>query len=132
MSDQPTRTEADIVPVDQAVGGDADNPGITQPVTQDEIDDILNNQTMPIEERQMRLEELRSRIGTRENADRGDDMSAIEMQLSEALGLLADGGHTYSTAEGVGMDPAGRADARSPDDERSLGRPDAVGTREPE
>ncbi|MEN3791494.1 hypothetical protein [Fulvimarina sp. MAC3] len=131
MSDQPTRTEADIVPVDQAVGGDADNPGIAQPVTQDEIDDILSNQAMTIEERQMRLEELRSRVGARQNADRGDEMSAIEMQLSEALGLLADGGHTYATAEGVGMDPAGRADARAPDDDRSLGGPDAAGTREP-
>lgn len=131
MSDQPTRTEADIVPVDQAVGGDGDNPGITQPVTQDEIDDILNNQTMPIEEREKRLQELRARIGVRENADRGDEMSAIEMQLSEALALLADGGHTYATAESLGMDPAERADARSPDDDRSLGAPDAAGTREP-
>ncbi|MDY8110377.1 hypothetical protein U0C82_14640 [Fulvimarina sp. 2208YS6-2-32] len=131
MANDQTRTEANILPIDQAIGGDADTQGIAQPVTQAEIDDVLNNPTLPIEERQKRLEEIRARIGSRENADRGDDMSAIEMQISEALGLLAGGGHTYATAESVGMDPASRADARSPDDDLSLGQPDAAGTREP-
>ncbi|RFC66280.1 hypothetical protein DYI37_02180 [Fulvimarina endophytica] len=131
MSDHPTRTEANILPVDQAIGGDADSPGIAQPVTQAEIDDLLNNSTLPIEERIRRLEEIRARIGARETIDRGDDTSMVESQINEALGLLADGGHTYATAEAVGQDPASRADARSPDDDRSLGAPDAAGTREP-
>ena len=127
MSDRPTPHQSDVLPVDQAVGGDADSPGIAQPVTQDEIDDILNDQTMPIEERQMRLEDIRNRLGVRESADRGSDMSALEYQIDEALSLLADGGHVYGTLEGAGIDPSERADTRSPDDDESLGAPDAIG-----
>ena len=37
-------------------------------------------------------------------------------QINEALGLLADGGHTYGTPESVGLDPEYRSDARAPDD----------------
>ena len=130
MSDRPTPHQSDVLPVDQAVGGDADSPGIAQPVTQDEIDDILNDQTMPIEERQMRLEDIRNRLGVRESADRGSDMSALEYQIDEALSLLADGGHVYGTLEGAGIDPSERADTRSPDDDESLGAPDAIGGRD--
>ena len=131
MSDTSGRTQSDIVPVDEEIGGNGDMPGISQPITQDVVDDILNDPSLLVEERQARLEELRRQIGARESADLGGDMSALELQLNEALNILAGGGHTYGGLEAAGMDPHDRADARSPDDDDSLGRPDAAGSREP-
>lgn len=105
-----------IIAADTEVGGDADQPGISQPVTQAEIDDILNSPDMLVEEKQARLEEIAQQVGYRETIDQGDEFHPLGLQISEALNLLAQGGHNYSTVEETGFDPEGRSDARSPDD----------------
>lgn len=105
-----------IIAADSDVGGDADQPGISQPITQAEIEDILNSPDMLIEEKQARLEELSQRVGYRETIDQGGDFDPLGQQISEALNMLAEGGHTYSAVEETGFDPEGRSDARSPDD----------------
>jgi len=116
MSDMHDHTESDVVPLDIEVGDDADQPGISQPVSQAEIDDILNSPDMPIEERQARLEDLAQRIGTRENIDLGNEFHPLEQQINEALNMIAEGGHTYGTLQSTGLDPDVRSDAHSPDD----------------
>lgn len=98
------------------VGEDDDRPGIAQPITQDEIDDILNNPAMTIEEKQARLAALAGQIDTRSEIDRGSEFEPLEMQIRDAITMLADGGHTYGEPESVGMDPDSRSDARAPDD----------------
>lgn len=105
-----------VIAADMDVGGDADQPGISQPITQAEIEDILNNPEMLVEEKQARLEELSQRVGYRETIDAGDEFNPLGMQISEALNLLADGGHNYSAVEETGFDPEGRSDAKSPDE----------------
>ncbi|UIJ72914.1 hypothetical protein [Aurantimonas sp. HBX-1] len=114
-----------ILAADIEVGGDADQPGISQPVTQAEIDDILNSPDMLVEEKQARLEELARQVGYRETIDQGDEFDPLGLQISEALNLLAQGGHNYSTVEETGFDPEGRSDARSPDDADWPEDPDA-------
>ena len=95
---------------------DADQPGIAQPISQDEVEDVLNDSQMPIEERVESLEAMARRLGTRDNLDRGDEFEPLREQINEALNLLATGGHTYGTLEGAGIDPDDRSDAQSPDD----------------
>jgi len=98
------------------VGADDDQPGIAQPVTQDEIDDILNNPAMTIEEKQARLASLAGQFDDRSDIDRGSEFEPLEMQVRDAIAMLAEGGHAYGTLESVGMDPDSRSDARAPDD----------------
>ncbi|MEX6506266.1 hypothetical protein [Jiella sp. M17.18] len=117
MSNTHDRSEGDVLPLDIAVGDDADQPGISQPVTQAEIDDILNDPDMLIEERQARLQELADRVGMRENIDRGDEFDPLMMQISEALNMVAAGGHTYGTLTGAGLDRDARSDARAADEQ---------------
>lgn len=106
-----------ILPVDAAVGDDGDAPGLSQPITQAEIDDVLNDTTMPIEERQARLEAYAAALGEREQIDRGGEFDPLRNQIAEALTLLAEGGHAYGTPEATGLDPQSRSDALSPDDD---------------
>lgn len=108
--------DSPVLPLDTAVGDDADTPGISQPFTQAEIEDLVNDTTMPIEERVERLHGMAETLGTREEMDRGGEFDPLIEQINEALGLLADGGHTYGTPESVGLDPEYRSDARAPDD----------------
>ncbi|MCB8838108.1 hypothetical protein [Aurantimonas sp. VKM B-3413] len=117
MSNTNDPSKAGVLPLDTAVGGDADQPGISQPVTQAEVDDILNDPDLLMEERQARLQELADRVGYRENVDRGEEFDPLEMQISEALNMLAQGGHTYGTLSGAGLDPENRADARAADEQ---------------
>ncbi|WP_244493664.1 hypothetical protein [Aureimonas sp. AU4] len=105
-----------VLATDSEVGDDDDPPGIAQPVTQAEIDDILNDPAMTIEEKQATLQRYADQIGARDDIDRGGDFHPLEMQIAEAIAMLAEGGHAYGDAESVGMDPESRSDARSPDE----------------
>lgn len=116
MSDPHNHTETDIIAVEEEIGDDDNQPGISQPVTQAEVEDILNSPGMTIEERQERLEELARQVGTRDVIDQGGEFDPLQQQISEALNMLAQGGHTYGTLEAAGLDPEARSDARSPDD----------------
>lgn len=106
-----------IAGLDDEVGTDGDQPGISQPVTQDELDDILNDPNLPLEERRAMLEAIASRIEAREAGDRGDEFAPLRQQIGSALTMLAEGGHIYGEAESVGLDPEYRSDARAPDDD---------------
>ncbi|MBB4002465.1 hypothetical protein [Aurantimonas endophytica] len=102
------------------VTGDADMSGVSQPVTEAEIEDIINSPDMLIEEKQARLEELSRRVGYREPVDEGEDFNPLGLQISEALNLLADGGHTYSAVDETDLDPEGPTGA--PEDENGSSR----------
>ncbi len=115
MSDT-QRFDRTLTGLNTEVGEDDDRPGISQPVTQDEIDDILSNTAMTIEEKQARLSALAGQMDIRETTDRGSEFEPLDMRIQDALSMLADGGHAYGTAESVGMDPESRSDARAPDD----------------
>jgi hypothetical protein len=106
------------------VTGDADMSDVSQPVTEAEIEDILNSPDMLIEEKQARMEELSRRVGYREPVDEGEDFNPLGLQISEALNLLADGGHTYSAVDETDLDPEGATGAPEvwPEDENGSSR----------
>lgn len=76
-----------------------------------EVTEILNDTTMPIAEKQQRLQELADSYGVAvlgPNADLDGDgeVSPLELQIAEAFGMLAEGGHSYRDEEGREDEPA--------------------------
>ncbi len=116
MSDLQNHRSSEVMASDTSTEAEADQPGIGGSVTQAEIDDVVNNVQMPIEERVERLKALTARLGTRANIDSGDEFDPLSAQISEAMNMLADGGHVYGTAGAAGLDTDGSSKVRSPDD----------------
>ena len=102
----------------------ADQPGIAQPYTQAEVEELLYGDDRPAGERLARLRELRDESAIRESGDWGDqDPAAILDELDRAIDELsatianADDGDDYADlAPPLDRDPADRLDALSPDD----------------
>lgn len=102
----------------------ADQPGIAQPYSQDEVADLLYGSDRPAHERLARLRELQAESAAREAADLGGaDPSALRSEVDRAIEELA--GSLDSTDENA--DFAGlaapldtnqddRLDAIAPDD----------------
>lgn len=86
-------------------------PSPSVPVTQSEIDALLNDDQMPVEERSARLQALAERAGV-ERTDEGT-VDPLLLQINEALGFLAGGGHSYAEHEA-----AEDSDERTIDGER--------------
>ena len=103
----------------------ADQPGIAQPYSQTEIEDLLYGDDRPASERLARLKELRDEAAIRESGDWGDqDPAAMLDELDRAIDELSatiangDDEQTYAgLATNFDNDPADRLDALSPDDE---------------
>ena len=80
-------------------GAGGDRTGDDRPVTQAEIDDIVNDIHMPIEERVVRLKALTDRLGTPPDSGQDAESDPLLAQLSEAMNMLAEGGHVFGTGE---------------------------------
>ncbi|MET3926873.1 hypothetical protein [Devosia sp. 2618] len=105
----------------------ADQPGIAQPYSQSEIEDLLYGDNRPAAERLARLRELRDESSIRESGDWGDqDPAAMLDELDRAIDELSASIANDEDSEdyaGLGTsfdnDPADRLDALSPDDEEA-------------
>ena len=105
----------------------ADTPGIAQPYSQSEIEDLLYGDDRPASERLARLKELRDEATIRESGDWGDqDPAAMLDELDRAIDELSatiangDDDETYAgLTTNFDNDPADRLDALSPDDEEA-------------
>jgi hypothetical protein len=103
----------------------ADQPGIAQPYTQSEVEELLYGDDRPASERLARLRELRDESAIRESGDWGDqDPASMLDELDRAIDELsatmanADDGNEYAgLATNFDNDPADRLDTMSPDDE---------------
>lgn len=112
-----------IVPQDTNFDN-ADQPGIAQPYTQAEVEDLLYGDDRPAAERLARLCELRDESAIRESGDWGDqDPAAMLGELDRAIDQLsatianADDNEDYAgLATNFDNDPADRLDTLSPDD----------------
>lgn len=102
----------------------ADQPGIAQPFTQDEIDDLLYGTDRPAAARLSRLRELREDMAARESGDfGGPDPASMLVEIDRAIEEISDmkgdaeAGDELAGLE-AGWDPgeAGRLDTLSPDD----------------
>ena len=103
----------------------ADQPGISQPFSQSEVEELLFGDDRPVEERLERLREIRSEAAARESADWGDeDPAALLDEIDRAIeALTTDMGDADDTADFANLsasfehDPSDHLEALSPDDE---------------
>jgi hypothetical protein len=102
-------------PVDMRAGGDADMPGIAQPVTSDDIQAILAA-PFSIEERKERLLQIRNDLQSRRHADGDNDMALLIAEVEGALEALGTNTGVETTRSYIGMDREERSDLRSPDE----------------
>ena len=103
----------------------ADQPGIAQPYTQTEVEELLYGGDRPAAERLARLHELRDESAIRESADWGDQdpaamLDELDRAIDELSAVIANGEEDNDfagLATTFDNDPADRLDALSPDDE---------------
>lgn len=102
----------------------ADQPGIAQPYTQAEVEELLYGDDRPASERLARLRELREESAIRESGDWGDQdpaamLEEIDRAIDELSATIANADDVEDYAElsaPLNRDPADRLDALSPDD----------------
>lgn len=102
----------------------ADQPGIAQPYSQTEVEELLYGNDRPASERLARLREMRDEQDIRESGDWGDqDPVALRDEIDRAIDELsatianADDMDDYADLDGaVDVDPSDHLDALSPDD----------------
>jgi hypothetical protein len=102
----------------------ADQPGIAQPYSQSEVEELLYGEDRPASERLARLRELRAESAARESADWGDEdpaalLDEIDRAIDELSASIANQDDTsgYNGLDTVfDADPADRLDALAPDD----------------
>ena len=112
-----TGSNGDVVGQDSEVGDDGDSPGIAQPLSQAEIDELLYGDDWPAALRLERLQEFREELRSREAGDFGtDDPASLLREVNAAIARLSRGG-------GEGMDPA--SVDHNPEDHRETLSPDS-------
>ncbi len=103
----------------------ADQPGIAQPYSQTEIEDLLYGDDRPASERLARLRELRDEAAVRESGDWGDQdpaamLEEIDRAIDELSATMANSDEMDDAYAGLETsydnDPDDRLDALSPDD----------------
>lgn len=89
----------DLVGQDMPIGNDGDTPGMAQPVSQTEVEELLYSDDWPIEERLARLRDMRRDIAEFEAPDYGDeDPLTLVRFIDDAITRL-------QRLTGEGMDP---------------------------
>ena len=96
----------------------ADQPGIAQPYSQAEIEDLLYGTDRPARERLARLKEIRAELGARESGDfGGHDPAALLAAIAGAIAQLRTDLDGDEALGAVTLEPAEHLHALSPDDE---------------
>ena len=62
----------------------------------DDIEEIPNRPTLWVEDQVSRIEDPRHRLGTGEELEVNEDYAPLKVQITNALSMLAEGGHTYA------------------------------------
>lgn len=103
----------------------ADQPGIAQPYTQTEVEELLYGEDRPASERLARLRELRNESAIRESGDWGGQdpasmLDELDRAIDELSAVIANGDDNNDfagLATTFDNDPNDRLDALSPDDD---------------
>lgn len=112
-----TNSNGDVVGQDTEIGEDDDVPGIGQPLSQTEIEELLYGDQWPAEARLQRLRAYRDELTSREAADFGaDDPHTLLREVESAIASL-------EAASGEEMDPA--SVDHNPGDHRETLPPDS-------
>ncbi|WP_375450120.1 hypothetical protein [uncultured Devosia sp.] len=104
----------------------ADQPGLAQPFSQAEVDELLYGTDRRVEERLGRLREIRDELAGRESADWGDeDPAALLAEVDRAIEALGtDEANADDTDDYAGLSPA-----LVPEDDLESLSPDDVDAR---
>jgi len=116
MSDMLSNLGRNVRPIDAALGADGSGSDVAARPTRAEIDDLLSDPALTIEEKRDRLAVYTGQTTDRGDVDRGSEFEPLEMQLRDALAMLAEGGHSYGTVEPTEMDAETRSAERAADD----------------
>ena len=103
----------------------ADQPGIAQPISQTEIEELMFGGDRPAEERLDRLHEIRAELATRESADwGGEDPASLLGEVDRAIEALStdiddadDTGDFAALSAALESDPNDHSETLSPDDD---------------
>lgn len=114
--------EGRVVPVDQAMGDDANPLAALMPMSLDEINDYLYDQSRPAEERLDRLREIRDNLAGLEASDVGSDVDALRDEVASAIAALEGAELSAPDDAATSFDPADHLEAQSPDDEEAIAR----------
>lgn len=76
---------------------EADGPGTMLPTMPAGIDRITNRPGMPVEDRQTGFPELADQVAPEERTVGVDEFAPLDVQIGEALAMLAQGGHLYGS-----------------------------------
>ena len=106
--------EIGVVPVDQMVGGDGDTPGLSQPITVDEIQDVIMSDA-PVADRIARLQGMRRDLEQRAAGDMGGEFGELITEIDGALATLNGPADTYATRGSLGLDTQNRGDSQPVD-----------------
>jgi hypothetical protein len=98
-----------------------DQPGLSHPYSQNEIDDLLYGSDRPVEDRLARLREIRDEMTVRESGDFGEEdprdmMAEIDRAIDTLQGDLEGVEAEGDLAPEAIMDPNDHLDALAPDD----------------
>lgn len=109
-----------LTPIDEPFDAN-EQPGLSIPYSQDEIEDLLYGADRPVAERVERLKEMRAEMATRESGDFGDqDPKDMLAEIDRALDeLQADNAYADENSDfdpALAIDPDEHLDALSPDD----------------
>ena len=108
-----------ILPQESLPGEDDDAPGIAQPVSEVEIEELLYEEDRPAEERLARLRELRDDLMARETADFSgdDDPQSLLLEVDRAIDRLQRLESDPDMGLPASFDPTEHRETLSPDDD---------------
>ena len=114
--------EGRVIPVDQAMGDDANPLAALMPVSIDEVNDYLYDESRPAQERLDRLREMRDALAGLDASDTMSDVESLRAELDAAIATLEDSELSAPEDAATSFDPADHIEAQSPDDEDAISR----------
>src|SRR5690554_5425798 len=114
--------EGRVMPVDSAMGDDANPLAAQSPVSLDEVNDYLYDESRPAAERLDRLREMRDSLAGLDAADMRDDVETVRAEIAAAIAALEDGERSAPDDAANAFDPADHIEAQSPDDDDAIDR----------
>lgn len=114
--------EGRVVPIDQALGDDANPLAALAPYSIDEINDYLYDEHRPAAERLDRLSDIRDGLAGLDAADVMGDVAALRREVEAAIATLQDADRSAPQDAASAFDPDDHIEAQSPDDEDAIAR----------
>ena len=110
--------EGRVIPVDQALGDEANPRATLMPMSLDEVNDYLYDESRPAEERLDRLREISDNLAGLE----ASDVDTLRDEVQAAIAALEGAGRAAPEDAATSFDPADHIESQSPDDDDAISR----------